>query len=61
MKKKAYIIPTTNMIVVEATHIIANSVQDVSDVDGLSKGDDISSGSADAKGSGSFDVWDDED
>ena len=59
MEKKKYIAPSTNMIVVEAANIIANSVKSISGAADLTKGDNIEAGEADTKGAGSWNVWGD--
>jgi|GEM_PF-3964990 len=61
MEKKKYIAPSTSMVVVEAANIIANSVKSTSNAEGLTKGDDVTSGEAGTKSSGSWNVWSSDD
>lgn len=57
MKKKTYITPATQVVVVEIGKMIAVSITGVDGADGLGLGDDWNEGSAGTKDSGDWDIW----
>lgn len=60
MNKKIYLKPTTVSVAVKSkSHILSGSVQNVSGADGMGKGEDWTSGEANARGNQGSSVWDD--
>ena len=58
--KKTYKIPALMVVNIKPTQILAGSINDTSGADGLGKGDDWNSGSANSRRS-RFSTWEDED